>query len=356
MASKKEFLSIVAATALAASFTMTGCGSSSSSSDDNASSSSSLSSTPGSSSSSSESNSSSSMSSSESSSSESNSSSSSSSSVAPGATMVRVSDAYVIGAVVKSAGGLEAIEVGNGQYEFNTTDVRSGLVSMGGVNDMNGNGAPDAGEPLAPTMKAPIAYTNINPFTTKVVEQEANLSVRYPTAYSTPGDDNLTFNFDVVAKSAQNIELAKEAAKAALSISGYMGDGSMSSSSDANSSSSMTSSSAGSSSSGSVVFPATGRSPFPAGPTSSSSDANTSSSSSEASSSSESGSGDAYARIDNCIDTACINAVVAEYMAQLNGTYQPASSSEASSSEEASSSSEAASSSTGSNPFPAAQR
>ncbi len=280
--------------------------------------------------------------------------------------VIKVSDAYVLEANV-TVGGAATIEVGNGTYEH--ANERAGMIlSKGGVNDMNGNGMPDAGEPLAPDMKAGSGWHNVNPFTTRLENNDSNLSGLYPTASTYMTASGLQYDFDVVkvgqgdGNTTGNLDIAKEAAKAALAISGYPGDGNVPASSSSAPASS--SSAAASSSSVNSPFPAAARAdecfdvyPGYCDSLSSSSDSNSSSSESSSSSSSVSG-GTAYSDIDNCLDTACVNSVLETYLAQLNGVYEePASSSsEASSSSDSNSSSSEASSSSVASPFPAAER
>jgi len=331
MASKKQWLSVVAATALAASFTMTGCGSSGSSS-----------------------HSSSSVTSASSESSVS--SNASSSSVGP--VVIKVSDAYVVEANV-TAGTVEAInEIGNGEYEFNTS-ISGMLMAVGGANDLDGDGSATNADPKAPTLKAPEGYTNINPFTTMLVNGETDLNTTYPNAAFATTDSGFQFDFDVVAAGdADNngsIDIAKETAKAALTLSGYQGDGNAVSSSSESSSSV---SSEESTSSQPVIFPAAGKvaidDPFPqTGPSSSSEAA--SSEDNNVSSSSEAAGGTAFAEIDTCTDNGCINDVVAQYMGELNGFWGSETSSSSEDSNASSSSEMSSEASTSSEPviFPA---
>ncbi len=343
MANKMQLISVVAASVLAASFTFTGCGSSSSSTPPpvTSSSSSSLSSS-------------------------SSSLSSSSSSSVPIAVQIKVSDAYVLNADVTSGAQTAIIVDNNGTYEFvqRPFDV---LVSKGGANDVAAPiGEATSADPIAPDMSAPVGYTNVNPFTTMLVNGMSadDITAIYPAA----GAVNATpaFNYDVVAAgdtNAQgNLDVAKDAAKAALKVSGYDGGSSSSSMSSTSSISSVSSSSSSLNCDGAFpdpgcapafVFQAPERSsdcdgPFPPeeGCDGSSSSVESSSSSSEASSSSESG--DANQEIDNCTTNECINDVVLAEMMTLNGHYGSSSSSSeesSSSSEESSSSSEESSSS-----------
>ena len=312
MANKKQLISVVAASVLAASFTFTGCGSSSSSSTPPASSSS---------------------------------SSSNGSSSSAGPVMIKVSDAYVLNANV-TAGSATAIVVGNGDYEFNST-ISGMIVSEGGANDVaEPFGEATDADPIAPAMSAPEGYTNVNPFTTMLASKTAEeIAVMYPAAGDVNGTDGMAFNFDVVAAGSENLDIAKETAKAALTVSGYTGT--------PGSSSSMMSSSS-SSDDNTSPFPAAQRADecvptFPGDcqePVSSSSEA-------ASSSSEDNGDGAAFEAIDNCADTACIDDVVLNEMLILNGHYP----SETSSSSISSSSSlSSSSSSDGDNPFPAAGR
>jgi len=77
---------------------------------------------------------------------------------------VTVSDAYVYGATVTKGG--KAYDTVNGA-EYTWNDMPEGdLASTGGANDLNGNGMADAQDPKAIDMKAPAGYKNINPLTT----------------------------------------------------------------------------------------------------------------------------------------------------------------------------------------------
>ncbi len=330
MASKKQWYSVVAATALAASFTMSGCGSSGGSSG--------------------------------SSSSVASSTSSNASSSSAGPVIVKVSDAYVLSANV-TAGSAQAIEVGNGDYEFNTS-ISGTLMAEGGANDIDGDGNATAADPKAPTLKAPEGYTNINPFTTLVANGVADVNTTFPNAAAYPTQSGMQFDFDVVAVGdADNngsIDIAKETAKAALYASGYAGDG-VSSSSMPTSSSSESNSSAGTSSSVYNPFPAAARADdcvevFPGDCAVSSSSEAASSEDSNASSSSEAAGGSAFSEIDACTTNVCIDDVVKTYMGDLNGYFGDEESSSSSSEESNTSSSSdmnTSSSSSVYNPFPA---
>ena len=340
MANKKEFLSVIAASVLAASFTMTGCGSSSSSSGDANSSSSLSSSESSTSSSSSESN----TSSSSSESSTSSSSSDSSSSEAAQYWQVRVSDAYVLGAEVKT-GTLTAIELGHGGYEFNTSNITAAMTVENGANDLDGDNKATSNDPLAPVLKAPAGYKHINPFTTMLVDGKSvsEIAAMYPAVAAATGDDNKSFNVNVVELGGADIAIAKETAMAALVLSGYQTGSSSSEASSSEASSSEASSSSegsSSSSSGATTFPAAARAanctPDP----------------------------DAFTKIAACASVTCINGIVQDVMTCLNGSYddgtssssEEASSSEGTSSSEEASSSEGTSSSSGTGTFPAASR
>ena len=324
----KQILSIVAASVIAASFTFTGCGSSSSTS----------------------------------SSSSSSSTSSSSSSVAPGATIVRVSDAYVLEALVQAGDKTFTTYIDKGQYEIAEANVTGALVASGGVNDANGNEIAETGESNAPTLKAPSGYANMNPYTTMMVDQNKTadeLAMMYPaTALVSP-----TFDLDVVAAGEADLAVAKEAATAAVTISGEENGTPPTSSSSSECAFtpgilpeddpcyvSASSSSVESSSSSTIsilpgastlrgVLPDAGETDDTGTPSSSSS----SEASSEgilpgegeetSSSSSESNVVDeAIAAINACEDLDCVNAATEAALVSINGSYTaPASSSEASS-------------------------
>jgi hypothetical protein len=145
-----------------------------------------------------------------------------------------VSDAYVLGADV-TAGGVPAdLEVGEGVYEFLSSPVAGALLVKDGVNDTSGDGVADTGEPLAPEMSAPEGYTNVNPFTTMLVNGATDLATMYPAAAAVMAN----FDFDVVEAGAVNLDVAKETAKAALTLSAEQHGGTASSaSSDASESS-----------------------------------------------------------------------------------------------------------------------
>ena len=142
------------------------------------------------------------------------SSSSSSPSIAPH--QVTVSDPYVLGANVYYVNelGPKAIEVGNGVYEFENGEDGP-FLSKGGHEDVNGNGQIDAGEPKAPDMRAPKGSKNINPFQTMKMEGMTldEIIAKYP---SLQGRDNL--DFDVVEESADNLDMKKDTAKAAIEL------------------------------------------------------------------------------------------------------------------------------------------
>ncbi len=121
---------------------------------------------------------------------------------------VTVSDAYVYGATV-TKGGTAFDTMDGAKYTWN--DAPSGdLVSTGGANDLNGNGA-DSQDPLAVAMKAPSGYKNINPLTTL----EANgmtldaINTKYGIALETTDVDVVTADLAVYKAAAQAaLELA----------------------------------------------------------------------------------------------------------------------------------------------------
>jgi len=204
----KQILSVVAASLLAASFTFTGCGNDNKRAPAAASSSSVVSV-----------------------------SSSSASSVA-GTTLIKVSDAYVLLADVTAGGVAADLEVGEGVYEFLSSPLAGDLLVKNGVNDTNGNGVAETGEALAPEMSAPAGYANVNPFTTMLVNGVEGLSTTYPAAAAVMAAN--PFDFDVVA-AGENLDVAKETAKAALTLSAEQHGGAASSASSESSESSTSS-------------------------------------------------------------------------------------------------------------------
>ncbi len=134
-------------------------------------------------------------------------------------TSVTVSDAYVLGAVVKINGVSNDIDAGDGVYEW-LENYSGAIVTEGGANDLAAPfGDATADDPAAFTMKAPQGYAHVNPFTTLMVEGAVDLNTTYPLATQRDGEDGLIYNFDVVAAGAEDIRIAKEAAKAALAVS-----------------------------------------------------------------------------------------------------------------------------------------
>ena len=133
-------------------------------------------------------------------------------------TKVKVSsDFYIVNADVRVGDSNSSTYLGDGTYELDGEFVGVRTV-IGGVNDVNGNGEADTGESYAPMLSAPDTYANVNPFTTMLVNGTlaADLGIKYPVAYGIK--DN--FDFDVVAESTDNIDLAKEVANASLELSG----------------------------------------------------------------------------------------------------------------------------------------
>lgn len=133
-------------------------------------------------------------------------------------TYINVSDGYVLGAVVTSGTqtAQEYDPLGAGWYRFEATPEAQ-IVAAGGVNDIvTVNGLSDAGEPYAPTLRAPAGYGNVTPLTTMLLDKgSSETAALYPNAYAY---DN-RFDFDVVAASLQNLAIAKENAKAAIELS-----------------------------------------------------------------------------------------------------------------------------------------
>ncbi len=124
---------------------------------------------------------------------------------------VTVSDAYVYGAAVTKGG--TAFDTMDGAT-YTWKDAPEGeLVSTGGANDLNGNGMADGDDPVAIDMKAPAGYKNINPLTTL----EANgmslndINAKYGLSLETT-------DIDVVKEAEGNLDVYKAAAMAALDI------------------------------------------------------------------------------------------------------------------------------------------
>jgi hypothetical protein len=115
-----------------------------------------------------------------------------------------------------TAASTEAIEVGNGVYEWSDGTIGE-LMSIGGANDLaTPIGEATEADPLAVSLTAPSGYANMNPFTTMLATTDKDiLANKYPA--STAIDAN--YDFDVVAEGMQNLDVAKETAKAALSLS-----------------------------------------------------------------------------------------------------------------------------------------
>ncbi len=121
---------------------------------------------------------------------------------------VTVSDAYVYGATVTKGG--KAFDTVNGA-EYTWNDMPEGeLASTGGANDLNGNGMADAQDPKAVDMKAPAGYKNINPLTTLEASGTTldAINAKYGIALETTDIDVTKADLDVY----------KAAAVAALTI------------------------------------------------------------------------------------------------------------------------------------------
>ena len=118
----------------------------------------------------------------------------SSSSSAPAIKTVKVSDGYVLQAIVKckeSNGSdiAQAVATDNpGEYQFADVATCPVLCAKNGVIDVDANGQVDAGEPYAPKMTAPGSYTNINPYT--VLIQNGMTSAEVAAAFNLPADTN----------------------------------------------------------------------------------------------------------------------------------------------------------------------
>jgi hypothetical protein len=314
----KQILSIVAASILAASFTLTGCGSSSSDS-----STSSIAPV----------------------SSESMVSSDASTSSEAAAEPISVT-AFRLLEANATKGGTEASIIDDTTYEFpeGTTGV---LATTGGAYDTNGDNNATSEDANAPALAAPATFSNINALSTL---QAQGVSIE---------DINTFYNLELettdIAIDSADLPVYAANAKAALRLSGYLGDD-VSTSSDSDTTSSASTSSASTSSiDASNPYPSAAlRSPYPEDPSSSAEE-----SSEAASSSSEStDSNTAYADIDACSDAECIDAVLGAELIDLNDSYgseNTSSDGSTSSEQEASSSDEASSSSIdASNPYPAA--
>jgi hypothetical protein len=309
----KQILSIVAASILAASFTLTGCGSSSSDS-----STSSIAPV----------------------SSESMVSSDASTSSEAAAEPISVT-AFRLLEANATKGGTEASIIDDTTYEFpeGTTGV---LATTGGAYDANGDNNATSEDANAPALAAPATFSNINALSTL---QAQGVSIE---------DINTFYNLELettdIAIDSADLPVYAANAKAALRLSGYLGDD-VSSSSDSDTTSSASTSSIDASN----PYPSAAlRSPYPEDPSSSAEE-----SSEAASSSSEStDSNTAYADIDACSDAECIDAVLGAELIDLNdyyGSENTSSDGSTSSEQEASSSDEASSSSVdASNPYPAA--
>ena len=120
--------------------------------------------------------------------------SSSSSSSAPAIKTVKVSDGYVLQAIVKckeSNGSdiAQAVATDNpGEYQFADVATCPVLCAKNGVIDVDANGQVNAGEPYAPKMTAPGSYANINPYT--VLIQNGMTPAEVAAAFNLPADTN----------------------------------------------------------------------------------------------------------------------------------------------------------------------
>ncbi|GEM_PF-5288960 len=237
------------------------------------------------------------------------SSESNSSSSAPSVRRVRVSDAYILEANVTIGGMLADIRLEDGQYEW--IEMPTGILrSVGGANDLaEPVGVATEDDPGAFPMSAPEGYTHINPFTSMLERGGYDPEDAYPVAAAHPGENGLPFNYDVVAAgnaaAGGDLNIAKEVAKAALTLASIDPVSSSSSSSAASSStasvSSTASSTVSSSSSSSSSTSTTPGSQYPAAPRSSLIDI--------------------FVEIDACGDNDCINAIVLREMLRLRGQY-----------------------------------
>ena len=130
------------------------------------------------------------------------SSSTASSSSAPSVKLVRVSDGYVLDATVKcKTGDNEPVAVATnhpGEYEFSMAECPANLCAKDGYIDVNNDGMLNQGEPKAPTMTAPGSYSNINPFTTLIVQGMTPAEVAQAFGLETT-------NFDIAIPEASDV-------------------------------------------------------------------------------------------------------------------------------------------------------
>lgn len=235
-------------------------------------------------------------------SSDANTSSVSSVSSVPSAMHVTVSDAYVLEANVTIGGSPADIWLEDGAYEW--SEIHTGVLrTLGGANDLaDPKQIATEADPNALALQAPVGYHHINPFTTMLVMGGYDLNATYPAAAAVEGEDGLAFNYDVVkagdVAAGGSLSVAKDVAKAALTLAAIdpISSSSESSSSVASSASVSSSSSAVSSlpGGGGGVFPAAARA-----------------------------SDDLFAEIDACQDNACIDAILLREMIRLRGAYAP---------------------------------
>jgi len=157
-------------------------------------------------------------------------------------TKVTVADGYVLGAVVKIGETSNDIDGGEGVYEW-LENVTGAITTQGGANDIaEPLGEATEDDPNAYPLRAPEGYSHVNPFTTLLVDGAANLDTTYPHASAYNGEDELKYNFDVVAvgncETQSGCAIAKEAAKAALAVAEQSEGSAVTSSSSAGSDSS----------------------------------------------------------------------------------------------------------------------
>ncbi len=129
--------------------------------------------------------------------------------VTTGSIDVTVSDAYVYEADV-TKGGVSFNTVNGAIYSWSDI-VEAAFKSIGGANDTNGNGMADAEDPIAPSMEAKAGSSNINPFTTleaSGITLDA-INAKYGIALTTTDVD--------VTK--EELSVYKAAAKAGLELS-----------------------------------------------------------------------------------------------------------------------------------------
>jgi len=128
-----------------------------------------------------------------------------SSSSAPSVKSVKVSDGYVLGAMVV-CGAHQAVATSiAGEYEFDVASCPANIAAQNGYIDVNDNGSLDAGEPGAPKMEAPADYSNVTPYTTLIAHGMTPAEVA--AAFGLPADTN----FDIAIPESQDPNFVKNA-------------------------------------------------------------------------------------------------------------------------------------------------